>query len=92
MKKLTALILSLAIPLSFAACGGADAQNSDAPAKRGAGDSAQSDGSGVSFTIFNSKSEIQEYLEEAAAKYGEENDVNIDRKYRNYAGSPECAG
>lgn len=32
----------------------------------------------VSFTIFNSKNEIQEYLEEAAAAYSEANNVNIE--------------
>lgn len=32
----------------------------------------------VSFTIFNSKSEIQEYLEEAVAAYEEENNVDIE--------------
>ncbi len=37
----------------------------------------------VSFTIFNSKSEIQEYLEEAAANYSAENNVNIEVYYSN---------
>ncbi|MDO4297727.1 MAG: ABC transporter substrate-binding protein [Lachnospiraceae bacterium] len=37
----------------------------------------------VSFTIFNSKTEIQEYLEEAAAAYGEENNVEIEVYYSN---------
>lgn len=36
----------------------------------------------VSFTIFNSKTEIQEYLEEAAA-YGEEHNVEIEVYYTN---------
>lgn len=35
----------------------------------------------VSFTIFNSKNELQEVLEEAAAKYGEEHNVNIEVYY-----------
>lgn len=37
----------------------------------------------VTFTIFNSKSEIQEYLEEAAANYSAENNVNIEVYYSN---------
>ena len=47
------------------------------------GSTAGNGGDGVSFTIFNSKSEIQEYLEEAAAKYSEENGVNIEVYYSN---------
>ena len=35
----------------------------------------------VFFTIFNSKNELQEVLEEAAAKYGEEHNVNIEVYY-----------
>lgn len=35
----------------------------------------------VSFTIFNSKNELQEVLEEAAAKYSEEHNVNIEVYY-----------
>ena len=37
----------------------------------------------VSFTIFNSKNELQELLEDAAAKYGEENGVDIEVYYSN---------
>ncbi|MCQ2492875.1 MAG: ABC transporter substrate-binding protein, partial [Lachnospiraceae bacterium] len=42
------------------------------------GSEGKKDAKGTSITIFNSKTEIQEYLEEAAAKYGEENGVNIE--------------
>ena len=35
----------------------------------------------VSITIFNSKNELQDVLEEAAAKYGEENGVDIEVYY-----------
>ncbi len=35
----------------------------------------------TSITIFNSKTEIQEYLEDAAKTYGEANDVNIEVYY-----------
>lgn len=37
----------------------------------------------VSISIFNSKTEIQEYLEEAAAEYGEANNVDIEVYYSN---------
>lgn len=42
--------------------------------------SASKDGK-VSITVFNSKSEIQEYLEEAAEVYGDANGVNIEVYY-----------
>lgn len=74
MKKLMALTLAPVMALSLTACGGSAP---DAGQQGGTSDA------GVSFTIFNSKSEIQEYLEEAAAKYGEENDVNIEVYYSN---------
>ena len=72
-KKLLAVTLVTAMTVSMAACGGSDS---------GSGDSGSSDGK-VSFTIFNSKSEIQEYLEEAVEKYNEENDVDIEVYYSN---------
>ena len=72
-KKFLAVALSLAMALGMTACGGGG---------NSSGGSASSDGK-VSFTIFNSKTEIQEYLEEAAAKYAEENDVNIEVYYSN---------
>ena len=37
----------------------------------------------VSFTIFNSKNELQEILEDITAKYGEENNVDIEVYYSN---------
>lgn len=70
-KKLLAVTLVTAMTVSMAACGGSDS---------GSGDSGSSDGK-VSFTIFNSKSEIQEYLEEAVEQYNEENNVNIEVYY-----------
>lgn len=69
MKKL--LALGFVGMLSVSALAGCGSSNS------GAG---SSDGK-VSFTIFNSKTEIQEYLEEAAAKYSEENNVDIEVYY-----------
>lgn len=70
-KRFLAVALSLAMALGMTACGGSSS---------GGNDSASSDGK-VSFTIFNSKTEIQEYLEEAAEKYAEENNVDIEVYY-----------
>lgn len=74
MKKTVALILTFATAFSLTACGGSDSAGSA---------SAGGIRDGATFTIFNSKSEIQEYLEDAAAKYCEENDVNIEVYYSN---------
>ena len=71
LKKLLAVLMTaILIVGTFTACG------SDS------GD-ASSDSDGVSFTIFNSKTELQEDLQEAADKYGEENGVNIEVYYSN---------
>ena len=72
-KKSLAALLALGMVLGMTACGGSDSGASS-------GAAASSDGK-VSFTIFNSKTEIEEYLEEAAAKYGEENGVNVEVYY-----------
>lgn len=61
-RRLFALVLNLALVLTLTACGG----SSDAKSGK------------VSITIFNSKTEIQSRLEEAAAKYAEEKGVGID--------------
>lgn len=66
MKKQISLVLAAAAVCSTLSVGAA------APAI--AGDK-------VSFTIFNSKSELEEYLEDAAEEYGEENDVDIEVYY-----------
>ena len=68
-RRLFALVLTLAMVLTLAACGG----SSGSSTKDGA----------VSITIFNSKMEIQSQLEEAAAKYGAEKGVNIEVYYTN---------
>lgn len=48
------------------------------------GSSGESEEDGkTTVTIFNSKTEIQEYLEEAAATYAEANDINIEVYYSN---------
>ena len=72
-KKSLAALLALGMVLGMTACGGSDSGASS-------GGAASSDGK-VTFTIFNSKTEIEEYLEEAAAKYGEENGVNVEVYY-----------
>ena len=72
-KKSLAALLALGMVLGMTACGGSDSGASS-------GAAASSDGK-VTFTIFNSKTEIEEYLEEAAAKYGEENGVNVEVYY-----------
>ena len=76
-KKSLAALLALGMVLGMAACGGS---GSGQAAPSGSADSGSADGK-VSFTIFNSKTEIEEYLEEAAAKYGEEHGVNVEVYY-----------
>lgn len=72
MKKLfkKAAVIGMAgiLTLSAAACGSSDESADDGK---------------VAITIFNSKTEIQEYLEEAAATYGEQNNVDIEVYYSN---------
>ena len=68
MKKILTLLLISAMTIGLTACGGS-ASSSEA-----------SDGK-VAITIFNSKNEIQEHLEEAAAAYGEANNVDIEVYY-----------
>ena len=65
VKRALSLVLSLAMILALAVCGSASAS---AAGK-------------VSITIFNSKTEIQEYLEEAAEEYGDAHDVDIEVYY-----------
>jgi len=85
MKKLTALILAGAMTLSLAACGGGgdDSGGGSGGGSTGGTESGGGSGSGgkVSFTIFNSKSELQQDWEELAKKYGEANNVDIEVYY-----------
>lgn len=67
-KKAAALGMAGVMTLSMAACS--------------SGGESADDGK-VSISIFNSKTEIQEYLEEAAAEYGEANNVDIEVYYSN---------
>lgn len=68
-KRLIAGVLALTMVIGLAGCGGSGNSGSG------------SDGGKVAITIFNSKNEIQENLEEAAEKYGKENDVDIEVYY-----------
>ncbi|MBR1565163.1 MAG: carbohydrate ABC transporter substrate-binding protein [Oscillospiraceae bacterium] len=65
MKRAISLVLSLAMILALAVCGSASASAANK----------------VSITIFNSKTEIQEYLEEAAEEYGDAHGVDIEVYY-----------
>src|SRR5699024_6135998 len=72
MKKLfkKAAVIGMAgvKTLSMAACGSSGESEEDGK---------------TTVTIFNSKTEIQEYLEDAAATYAEANDINIEVYYSN---------
>ena len=67
-RRLFALVLTLAMVLTLAACGGSGSSTKD---------------DAVSITIFNSKMEIQSQMEEMAKKYSEEKGVNIEVYYSN---------
>lgn len=73
IKRIAAMAISGVMAASLCACGGSGS----------AGDSAAGSGGDgrVTFTIFNSKNELQENFEELAKKYGEENNVNIEVYY-----------
>lgn len=79
MKKLIAILLVLTMTLALAACGG-----SGTPAASGSdkADSAPAAAStGVSFTIFNSKMEIQEQFEDLAERYSKATGVDVEVYY-----------
>lgn len=70
LKKVAAVSLAAIMTMSLAACSGS-------------GDDSSSDGSGVSITIFNSKSEIQEQFEEMAEEYSASTGVDVEVYYSN---------
>lgn len=78
-KKLLAVTLAMTMAASLAGCG--DSGSGGGNSGSGGGGNSGSSGGKVSFTIFNSKSEIQEFLEEAVEKYCEENNVDIEVYY-----------
>jgi raffinose/stachyose/melibiose transport system substrate-binding protein len=67
-KRIVAATMAALMALSLTACGGSS-------------DSGSSSGSGVSITIFNSKSEIQDAFEEMAAEYSEATGVDVEVYY-----------
>ena len=69
IKKVLAVLLSLAMVIGLAACGGS-----------GSGGST-SKGDGTSITLFNSKNEIQENFEDLAKTYEDETGVHIEVYY-----------
>ena len=73
MKKLLAGVMALALALGLTACGGGSGGGESGG---GSGDAGK-----VAFTIFNSKTEIQEYLEDAAAEFGAANNMDIEVYY-----------
>lgn len=70
-KKLLAAILATTMVVSLTACGG----SADGGSSGGSGSS------GVSITIFNSKSEIQDQFEEMAKEYSAEKGVDVEVYY-----------
>lgn len=71
LKKFTAAVMAVAMVAGLATgCGGSS-------------DSASGSGDKVAITVFNSKTEIQEYLEDAAAEYADANDCEIEVYYSN---------
>ena len=75
-RKLVAAILAAAMAVSMTACGGGSGSSDGGSTADGSGDAGS--GSGVSFTIFNSKSEIQDQFEELAKEYSEAKGVNVE--------------
>ena len=70
LRKLAALVMAGALTMTaLAGCGGGD--------NGGGGGGGNADGK-TTITIFNTKSEITEYLEAAAAEYEKENNVHIE--------------
>ena len=74
LRKLAAILTVAALILTvLAGCGG-----SSGSTESGSDDAADAGDGKVSITVFNTKSEINEYLEQAAAQYEEETGVHIE--------------
>ncbi len=73
-KRVLAILLALVLVLALAACGG----NGNGS---GSGDGGSSGGGKVAITIFNSKMEIQEQMEEMAEEYSKEKGVDVEVYY-----------
>ena len=76
-KKLLAMALVTAMSLSLVACGGGS--DSDSGSGSSSGDAAAS--TGVSITIFNTKSEIQDQFVEMAEEYSAATGVDVEVYY-----------
>lgn len=77
LKRFAAIFgMTAMLTVSLIGCGGGTNISSRV-------DSGEKNEGGISISIFNSKSEIQEYLEEAAAVYGKQNHVEIEVYYSN---------
>ena len=73
MKKIIALVMAIAMTLALVACGGNNTPSDGG--NNGGGDSK------VSITIFNSKMEIQDKMEEMAKQYSADKGVNVEVYY-----------
>lgn len=81
MKKVTVAALASVMAVGLlAGCGGGGAAGGGGSTAGGTSGGASS-GDGVAITIFNSKMEIQEQMEEMAAKYSEEKGVAVEVYY-----------
>ncbi|MBR1660341.1 MAG: carbohydrate ABC transporter substrate-binding protein, partial [Oscillospiraceae bacterium] len=76
MKKILALVLSLVMVASLAACGGGSSSSGGSSS-----DSGSSSSGGEGITIFNSKMEIQSQMEEMAAQYSEAKGIPVEVYY-----------
>lgn len=79
-KKLLAMMLTTAMVLSLAACGGNGGGDTVA---KGNAEGGSADKDGVSITIFNSKIEVQEQFVEMAKEYSASKGVNVEVYYSN---------
>ena len=77
-KRIFATALTAAMVLSLAACGSSSSSSSSSSSDTS---TAAADSTGVTITIFNSKSEIQSQMEEMAEEYSALTGVNVEIYY-----------
>lgn len=78
-KKLLAVLLTAAMTVSLAACGG----NGGGDTAGGEDTGGSTDSKGVAITIFNSKIEVQEQFEAMAEEYSKAKGVDVEVYYSN---------
>ena len=78
MKKPAALLLSLAMALPLAACGGGDTSTADSSATGDSATSASTSGEGVTLRLVNGKIEVDAQLKELAELYKQETGVTVE--------------